>query len=298
MKKYLAVTALAVASLSLGGCSHYIQPGYVGIEVDRYGSDAGVQTKTIPGGTSVWAGVGKSFYEYPTHTKTYTFSAAAGEGKPNNEEILFQDSQAIQIATDITVSYHADPSLAARLFVKYRESMDDIVSTQLRMELRNAFVTTANGMTVDQIYGPKKMELLASAKRFMQKKFAADGLIIDDLSYAGNIRPPQAILDQINERAAAEQKQKTASFNAAASTAQSAARTAEAQADADVQMIRAKAAAETTKLQAAAISASPSIVEMRRIEMLEKKWNGQLPPTTVVCSSTTCPGAMGLGGIK
>ncbi|MCG8399538.1 hypothetical protein LWS67_23910, partial [Bacillus atrophaeus] len=85
-----------------------------------------------------------------------------------------------------------------RLFQKYRTDTAGIIAGPLRNAIRNALVNRAAAMGVEEIYGPRKQELLAAVQNDVASFFAPYGLSIEKLFWAGNVRVPEVVLSQIN----------------------------------------------------------------------------------------------------
>lgn len=254
------VMLVSVAALSLAACSR-VEPGHVGIKVNNYGSDAGVSAEPLGVGT-YYAGPGTTIYEYPVFTSTYTWTKSTEEGNAVNQEFSFADKNGLTVTADVAVSYHVDSAKAPVLFQKYRTDMDGIVAGPMRVAIRNAITTEASNMTVEEIYGSRKAELITKAQADVQKYFTQYGLNIEQLYWASPVRVPDAVMQQINQKIANEQQALAAQANVATAEANARAKIAEAEG-------RAKA----MQVEANAISTNPQILQLRAIE----KWNGQYP---------------------
>jgi regulator of protease activity HflC (stomatin/prohibitin superfamily) len=252
---------VCAGALMLAACGQ-VQPGHVGIKVNQYGSGAGVASEPLGVGT-YFTPLGTTIIEYPVYTQTYTYSASATEGASGvNEEFIFQDKNGLNIESDIAVSYSVNPSLAPRLYSKFRTDAKGLVAGQIRNAIRNSLNDRGATMGVEEIYGPRKQELLASVQQDVAQYFRPYGLNIEKLFWGGAIRLPQQVRDQINQRIANEQAAQAAQANVATAKANADAVRATAQGDADA-----------LKIKAAAIAANPAIVQLEAI----KKWNGELP---------------------
>ena len=256
--KNLALVSLA--AMSLVACSK-VEPGHVGVKVENMGSNAGV-SNTALGVGYYYAGPGTSIYEYPVYTSTYTWTQDKEEGSTTNQQIVFQDKNGLGLSADVAVSFHVDAILAPKLFQKYRMDMDGIVSGPIRTAVRNAIVQEASNMGVEEIYGPRKAELISLALRDVQAIFKVNGLDIESLMWASNIRVPESVEKQINQKISNEQAALAAVANV---------QTVKANADAEV--AAATGRAEATRIEATAIATSPQILRQRAIE----KWDGHFP---------------------
>jgi regulator of protease activity HflC (stomatin/prohibitin superfamily) len=260
MKKLLLVIAAAVA---LAGCGQ-VQPGHVGIKVNQFGSQAGVSDVALGVGT-YFTPFGTTIYEYPVFTNTYTYSLSGTEGAPGNEEFNFQDKNGLGLSADIAVSYSVNTLLAPKLFQKYRTDAGGIIAGPLRNAIRNALVNRAAAMGVEEVYGPRKQELLNGVQLDVAAFFAPFGLNIEKLFWAGNVRVPDVVLTQINSKIANEQR-------ALAAQAQ----VATVQAEAQQRIAQAEGEAKAIQVQGDTLRSNPQVLQLRAIE----KWDGHLPQVT------------------
>jgi regulator of protease activity HflC (stomatin/prohibitin superfamily) len=260
MKKIIG--ALAVGAL-LAGCGQ-VKPGHVGIRVNQYGSGAGVDNDALGVGT-YFTPIGVSIYEYPVFTNTYTYTRSNNEGTQTNEEFNFQDKNGLGLSADIAVSYSVSPHLAPRLFQKYRTDAGGIIAGPLRNAIRNALVNRAASMGVEEIYGPRKQELLSLVQSDVSAYFAPYGLVVEKLFWAGNVRVPEVVLAQINNKIANEQ-------HALAAQAQ----VATVEAEARQRIAQAEGEAKAIQVQGNSLRANPEVLRLRAIE----KWDGRLPQVT------------------
>jgi regulator of protease activity HflC (stomatin/prohibitin superfamily) len=254
------VWVIAASALALAACGQ-VRPGYVGLKVNQFGSGAGVSCDPLGVGT-YFTPVGTHIEEYPVFTNTYTYSASPTEGNATNEEFNFQDQSGVAIAADIGVSYSADPERVCILFQKYRVGTDQLIAGPLRNEIRNELINAAAQMQAQDIYGPKKQDLLTTVQARTAAYFAPYGLRVEKLFWANNIRLPPSIQDQITARIANENAAQAAQAQIATVQAQAQQRIAEAQGE-----------AQAIQIQAEALKTNPQYAELKAIE----KWDGRLP---------------------
>lgn len=277
MKKLAAISLMA---LSVAACSR-IEPGEVGVKVNRYGSGSGVEDKAVGVGTyfSAW---GVDYYSYPVSTQTYTWSRASKEDTPN-EEFTFQDKNGLIVGGDVTVAFRVNPALAPKLFQIYRMEMPALIAGPIRNKVRSEIVRAASSMTVEQIYSAGKADLINRAMLQTRKYFEPMGLNVDQLDWAGPIRIPESIMERINARAQSEQAAIAAQAEATTAEAKGKAALAIATAKANARIEDARGVAESTRIRNAAITANPAYTD----EWV-RKWDGQLPKTVYCSSDTPC----------
>ena len=260
MKKLMIASGCALA---LAGCGQ-VKPGHVGIKVNQYGSGAGVSDQALGVGT-YFTPFGTNIYEYPVFTNTYTYTRSSTEATATNEEFNFQDKNGLGLSADIAVSYSVSTVLAPKLFQKYRTDAAGIISGPLRNSIRNALVNRAATMGVEEIYGPRKQELLSTVQADVAAYFAPYGLNVEKLFWAGNVRVPEVVLTQINNKIANEQ-------HALAAQAQ----VATVQAEAQQRIAQAEGEAKAIQVQGDTLRSNPAVLQLRAIE----KWDGHLPQVT------------------
>jgi regulator of protease activity HflC (stomatin/prohibitin superfamily) len=265
------VGKVAVVAILLGGtvagCSR-VNPAHVGIEVDYYGKDRGVQTIPIVTGMVWYNPFTKSIFQYPIFVQTAVWTRNPNEGKAANEEISFNSSEGVAFTADISLSYQIDGVKAPEFYVKFRsDDLDKFTHGFLRNVARDAFNEIAENYTMDQIYASKKDEMLAAVRERVNSQTKEFGVNLIQLGYIGAPRPPQPVIDSINNKVKA---------------IQDAIRTENElrQTKAEAQKKVAQAEGEAQANQKLSSSLTPNLIEWRRLELTQKaidKWNGARP---------------------
>lgn len=251
-----------VLLLLIGSCTFdRVTPGHVGVKVSNVGSGSGVQPKALDVGW-YFTPPGSTIYEYPVFTSNYTWNG--------DETLRFQDKTGLAVSADVSIAYRANPGKVPVLFATFRRDMDSILSTQIRNTVRDAIVRNSSNLSVEEIYGAKKAWLINKAHEDASGYLSKYGIVIEQLTWAGNINLPQAIQNQINDRVANEQQ---------ALAEQAKVATAKARSDAMIAAAQGKA--EALKIEGQALKENAGVAELRAIE----KWDGVLP-TTMVPGST------------
>ena len=140
--------------------------------------------------------------------------------------------------------------------------MDGVIAGPLRNAVRDALVTRASNLSVEEIYGPRKAELIRGAEDDVRRYMAPYGLVVERLYWASDVRLPDTVLAQINAKIANEQ---------AALAAQ--AKVGQARAEAEQQIETARGEAESIRIRGEALRANPEVARLQAIA----KWNGVLP---------------------
>ena len=258
--KLLALVALFSTVLVFSSCGyHPIEAGYVGVKVDKLGSDKGVQKEVLPVGR-YFPTFNEEIYDFPTFQVNYVFTAASDEGSKNNEQFTFQTAEGMECSCDLGVAMHFDVVKIPEMFQTYRKGVDEIREIVIRREIRDAINRVGGGMPVESVYGAGKGKLIDSVKSIVRGKLNPHGIIVDDISLIGSIRIPEGILKALNAKVEMNQDAEKARNEVA-----------KAEAKAKTLLVQAQAEAEANRLRQQTLT--PMLLQQQFIQ----KWDGKLP---------------------
>lgn len=264
-----SITLSLVVALALTACSYAKVPvGHVGIKVDLYGSDKGVQGQgqQVPPGR-YWLGPNQDIYLFPTFTQTRTWDAT------NNEYISFQSKEGMAVSTSLGITYHVDPDKVSVLFQKYRQGIDEITDLYIHNMVRDAFVELGSTMAIEDIYGNKKADLVSAVQERVAKQVAPIGLIVEKVYLIGAMRLPPQVEAGINAKIAATQMAERRHNEVAQTEAEAQKEVAKANGDGQALLIRAENEAKALALRGQALKDNPGLIQLNAID----KWDGKLP---------------------
>lgn len=268
----LKLIAVGAAGALLAGCLEKVPAGSVGIMVDLYGSNKGVQAQQLGVG-KYWVGYNQELYLFPTFTQTYAWVQAANEGKAQDESITFNDKDGQIIGTDVGITYHIDPDKAALLFQKYRKPLEDITDVNLRNMVRDGFSERASTMSIEDIYGTHKADLVHDVQAGVQAQVKDVGIVIEKVYLINHMRLPPTIDAAINAKANAVQIAQQKQSELLQSEADAKKAVAKAQGEAQAVIVNAQAEAQALKLRGDALKDNPGLLQLNAIE----RWDGHLP---------------------
>lgn len=252
--------------LAGSGCTR-IGPGHVGIEVDLAGSQRGVQDFTLKTGWVFYNPISTEIEEYPTFVQTVAWTKSLEEGNPVNEEITFTTGDQMKVDADISLAYHLVAEKVPAFYVKFRsDDLQTFTHGFLRNMAREKFDNIAGKYKIEDIMGDNA-KFLADTRKALQEELEPQGVILDQFGFIGAPRPPQAVVDAINEKVRAIQQ---------AIMAENQLRTSRA--EAQKRIAAAEGEAESNKILTSSLS--PTLLEWRRLELQGQaivKWNGNLP---------------------
>lgn len=249
MKKIIAVAALATA---LAGCDN-VPSGFVGVKVDRYGSDRGVQTETLGPGR-YFTGINVDVFTFPTFLQNGVWGKETA--------VVFQTSEGLSVTTAIGYSYKIPRDKVTTVFQQYRRGADEITDVVLRNMTRDALNQAAADMAVEDVYGKGKIELQRRVLELVRGQASPKGIEVESIYFVGSMALPPSVKAAIDAKIKATQVaiQKENELRAA-------------EADAAKQIAAAEGQARSNELIAESLRANPAVLQAQAIE----KWDGKLP---------------------
>jgi regulator of protease activity HflC (stomatin/prohibitin superfamily) len=281
----LAVVIVLGIGLLMFGCqtTTRVDAGHVGIRVKLAGSDRGVQDMPVVTGWVFYNPLTEQIVLFPTSVQNVVWTQSVNEGRAIDESITFSSGEGVNISADIGLSFHIEPTLAPRLYGRFRLNDLAILSDgYMRNTVREAYNDVASKLAVQDIYGAGKSKMLADVTQKCRDVFGKDGIVIDQLTINGALRLPQNVMEAINRAMEATQnaiqsRNRIAQVEAEATQAitqahgQAEAARQKAQGDADALVIRARSEALANEI--IRLSTTPAILQYRAIE----HWDGKLP---------------------
>lgn len=283
MKRLLLLAVMGVLALTTSGCST-INPGHVGILVNKYGTNRGVQDYTATTGFVSYNPFSTSVIEYPTYVQTIKWTQNPKEGGlndsggPENESITFTTAKSVAINADLSLSFQLNPDKIPAFYVKFRS--DDIANFAygfLHNVTRDAMMEVGGHYSVEDVMGNNE-KFLHEVRERIQGQVGPLGVEIQQFGFIGAPRPPAEILSAIN---AAQQAQYLAAqkqnelFQAQAEAAKS---VAYAVGEANSIVAKAEGSAKANRLLSESLT--DKVLERARLDVqwhYIDKWNGSMP---------------------
>ena len=267
--KPLSIISIGLASAAVvaGGiflaCSFQTVPaGYVGVKVNLYGSDKGVQQEELGVGRYLltW---NEQAYLFPSFNQLHTYK----------EPFTFQTSDAMAVNARVGVEYQVKPSMATKVFQTYRKGVDEITEVNLRQNISDALIKYASLMDVNELTANGKSKLLDQVTQELRHQLEEVGIHIIRVSWASDIEYPPQVRESINAKIEATQRAMLRENEVAQSKAEAEKARVTAQGEADAQLTKAKAEAESIAIRAKALRDNPQVLMLEAIS----RWDGKLP---------------------
>lgn len=275
MKTKIMSFLLVALTIAITGCGMTtIPPGSVGILVNKYGSNRGVQDYTTTTGYVTYNPISTTVIEYPTNVQTYQWTQnpnEGAEGHPPDESITFTTKESVSVNADISLSYQLDPAKIPAFYVKFRnDDLSNFTYGFLHNVTRDAMMEIGGRYTVQQIMGDNE-EYLHSVRERIQQQVKDIGVEIQQFGFIGSPRPPQQVVQAIN---AAQQAQYLA--------VQKQNELQQVQADSAKRIAEAEGQAKANEIVSSSIT--PQLLQRQALDIQDRwisRWNGQRPQTEI-----------------
>jgi regulator of protease activity HflC (stomatin/prohibitin superfamily) len=265
---------LAVAVLYISGCTT-INPGHVGIMVNKYGQNRGVQDYTTTTGFVTYNPISTSVIEYPTFNQTIKWTRNPKEGGLNDEHqgdtadesITFTTKESVAVNVDISLSFQLDTATIPAFYVKFRsDDLANFAYGYLHNVTRDAMMEVGGHYTVEEVMGNNEAFLKEVHQR-IAGEMKPIGVNITQFGLIGAPRPPQVIVDAINNAQQAKYAAVQTQNELAKTQAEVAKKIANAEGDAKANLILSN-------------SITDKLLEKQRLDIQDRwisRWNGQQP---------------------
>jgi len=277
--RIVPIFIVLVAMAGIGCGYKRVPPGYVGIKVDLYGKDKGVEGYPLVTGAFWYNPLTTNILEYPTFVQTAIWTRSIQEGSPTNEEISYNSSEGLIFTADISLSYSLIPEKVPAFYVKFRsDDLTHFTHGILHNIARDAFNAYSPNYTAEELYGKKKEELLMQVRKTLNEAVQPYGVVVDQFGYVGAPRPPDQIVAAINSKITATQNALRVENEVRQAEAEAKKNVAMADGEAKVKIALAEGQAQANKALTASLS--EPLIRWRELDITEKavaKWNGARP---------------------
>lgn len=291
--KTVRVLALVLAMSLNTGCTTWttIEPGNVGIRVNLYGDQKGVEKEVLGIGRYWYSPMATRIIEYPAYVINYKYTASTSEGRQQNEEITFTTRDpGIAVSADVNISYRLSSDHVVPFYERFRfNDMEEFTHGFLRDTVRNGFNVVGGKYAAVEINGPQKDKLIQEVKGYVQDQLKSHGIVVEAFGIIGPPRLPQQITDTLAARMQATQKAIQTENEVRQVQAEARKKVVEAQAEASAQLakstgvskgkvLEAEANAKAARLMAA--SANSQSIAMKKLEVqriMAERWDGHIP---------------------
>lgn len=271
MNKIVKRISACVAAAVLSTACTRVPVGHVGILVDQYGTNRGVQTIPVVTGRVWYNPMTQDVYTFPTARQSMIWTKNDHEGSEHDQSISFNSVEGAKFNADVSITYEFIPSKAPLLFVTFNKEPDQIRDVDVFSYVRDAFQREGGKMEATKIYGSQKQELLDHVKNDAQGYFGPLGFHILTVGFADIRVEDTNVLASINSVLTRANQANEAIAKIRQDSAMAVQKMFQARGDSAESVIRAQGQAQAN--QTLRLSITPELIQNEIV----KKWDGRLP---------------------
>jgi regulator of protease activity HflC (stomatin/prohibitin superfamily) len=237
-----------------------IDAGHVGVKVNQYGDNKGVD--------DVVAVTGMVFYN-PFTTRVYEFPTFIQHKEYKGENSFVVNSKdGSEFSVSPIMNYSVQREKVPSIFSKYRRPLEDIEEGFLKTAVYDAFRLATNKYTADELISNRAV-FEVEVRRLLDGQLLKEGFVINQ--FTSNLVYPETFKKSIEAKNNAVQAALRAENEVKTAEAQAKIKVATAEGNAQAMLTQARAEAEANKLKQSTLT--NLLLQQQWIE----KWDGKLP---------------------
>ncbi len=237
-----------------------IDAGHVGVKVNQYGDNKGVD--------DVVAVTGMVFYN-PITTKVYEFPTFIQHKEYKDENSFVVNSRdGSEFSVSPIMNYSVQREKVPAIFAKYRRPLEDIEEGFLKTAVYDAFRLATNKYTADELISNRAV-FEVEVRRLLDNSLLKEGFVINQ--FTSNLIYPETFKKSIEAKNNAVQAALRAENEVKTAEAQAKIKVATAEGNAQALLTSAKAEAEANRMKQQTLT--PLLIQLEYVN----KWDGKLP---------------------
>jgi regulator of protease activity HflC (stomatin/prohibitin superfamily) len=237
-----------------------IDAGHVGVKVNQYGDNKGVDDVVAVTGMVFFNPFTTAVYEFPTFIQHKEYK---GE---NSFVVNSKDGSEFSVSPIMNYSVQRDK--VPTIFSKYRRPLEDIEEGFLKTAVYDAFRLATNKYTADELISNRAVFEI-EVRRLLDGQLLKEGFIINQ--FTSNLIYPETFKKSIEAKNNAVQAALRAENEVKTAEAQAKIKVATAEGNAQALLTSAKAEAEANRMKQQTLT--PLLIQLEYVN----KWDGKLP---------------------
>ncbi len=237
-----------------------IDAGHVGVKVNQYGDNKGVDDVVAVTGMVFYNPITTKVYEFPTFIqhKEYT----------GDNSFIVNSKDGSEFAVAPIMNYSVQREKVPSIFAKYRRPLEDIEEGFLKTAVYDAFRLATNKYTADELISNRAV-FEVEVRRLLDVTLLKEGFVINQ--FTSNLVYPETFKKSIEAKNNAVQAALRAENEVKTAEAQAKIKVATAEGNAQAMLTSAKAEAESNRMKQQTLT--PLLLQLEYIN----KWDGKLP---------------------
>ena len=260
IKVSLSATIGFILLVLLFNSCERIDAGHVGVKVNQYGDNKGVDDVTAVTGMVFYNPITTRIYEFPTFIQHKEYK---GE---NSFIVNSKDGSEFNVSP--IMNYSVQREKVPSIFAKYRRPLEDIEEGFLKTAVYDAFRLATNKYTADELISNRAV-FEVEVRRLLDGQLLKEGFVINQ--FTSNLIYPETFKKSIEAKNNAVQAALRAENEVKTAEAQAKIKVATAEGNAQAMLTSAKAEAESNRMKQQTLT--PLLLQLEYIN----KWDGKLP---------------------
>jgi regulator of protease activity HflC (stomatin/prohibitin superfamily) len=237
-----------------------IDAGHVGVKVNLYGDNKGVDDVVEVTGMVFYNPITHNIYEFPTFIQHKEYTG------DNSFVVNSKDGSEFHVSP--IVNYSVKREKVPAIFSKYRRSLEQIEEGFLKTAVYDAFRLATNKYTADELIS-NRAQFEIEVRRLLEGQLLNEGFVVNQ--FTSNLIYPESFKNAINAKNNAVQAALMAENKVKQAEAEAKIKVATAEGNAQAMLTNARAEAESNRLKQATLTSL--LLQQLWIE----KWDGKLP---------------------
>lgn len=265
-KKYGLIGAIALLIILVIGllttitCIKKVPVGYDAIV---YNMNKGVTGEVLTQGWSIVAPT-KKIMLFSISNDQLLLTKDSRENSKDDESFKVATSDNASIAISFQMTYRFKEDTLVDTYKAYRMDGDGIINNRVKTVLKSTISEVTTSRSLMELYSGNRAEINTDITEYLDKKFEKQyGLVVIDASII-DVHPDKQLQQAIDNRVKAQQKADQAKAEQETAKVEAATEKIKAQNDADIEVMKAKAEAESNKIISNSIT--DELIRMKEAE--------------------------------
>lgn len=265
-KKYGLIGAIALLIVLVIGllttitCIKKVPVGYDAIV---YNMNKGVTGEVLTQGWSIVAPT-KKIMLFSISNDQLLLTKDSRENSKDDESFKVATSDNASIAISFQMTYRFKEDTLVDTYKAYRMDGDGIINNRVKTVLKSTISEVTTSRSLMELYSGNRAEINTEITEYLDKKFEKQyGLVVIDASII-DVHPDKQLQQAIDNRVKAQQKADQAKAEQETAKVEAATEKIKAQNDADIEVMKAKAEAESNKIISNSIT--DELIRMKEAE--------------------------------
>jgi regulator of protease activity HflC (stomatin/prohibitin superfamily) len=260
IKVSLSATIGFILLVVLFNSCERIDAGHVGVKVNQYGDNKGVDDVVAVTGMVFYNPITTRIYEFPTFIQHKEYK---GENS-----FIVNSKDGSEFSVSPIMNYSVQREKVPAIFAKYRRPLEDIEEGFLKTAVYDAFRLATNKYTADELISNRAV-FEVEVRRLLDGQLLKEGFVINQ--FTSNLIYPETFKKSIEAKNNAVQAALRAENEVKTAEAQAKIKVATAEGNAQAMLTSAKAEAESNRMKQ--VTLTPLLLQLEYIN----KWDGKLP---------------------